>query len=91
MNVSLLSAALRIIPNPQVLVNVVRLRVKQLTFGHRPLVITVPGLGFADVALTEIADGKLTFQSITGNEAPEAVEARVVEFPGALPRKKKAA
>jgi DNA-directed RNA polymerase subunit K/omega len=73
------------------LVNVVRLRVKQLALGHRPLVLTLPGLGFADVALTEIGGGKLTFESTAGIATPEVVAAKVVEFPGVLPRKKKAA
>ena len=91
MNANLLSAALTIIPNPQMVVNVVRLRVKQLSLGHRPLVMAAPGLGFADVALTEIVEGKLTFESSSDQALPEAAAAKVLEFPGALPRKKQAA
>ena len=91
MNAILLSAALAIIPNPQVVVNVVRLRVRQLSLGHRPLVLAAPGLGFADVALTEIIDGKLTFESSSDPVPTEAAEAKVLEFPSALPRKKQAA
>jgi DNA-directed RNA polymerase subunit omega len=72
-------------------VNVVRLRVKQLSLGHRPLVTVMPGLGFADIALTEIVDGKLTFESTIEQPAVEAAEAKVLEFPGVPPRKKQAA
>ncbi len=91
MNANLLSAALSIIPNPQMVVNVVRLRVKQLSLGHRPLVMATPGLGLADIALTEIIDGKLTFDSRSDQQPAETAEAKVVEFPGVLPRKKQAA
>ena len=82
MNSNLLSAALEIIPNPQMLVNVVRLRVKQLGLGHRPLVAYTPGLGLADVALREIIDQKLTFAS-TADDGVNAVAAAatVVPFP----------
>jgi DNA-directed RNA polymerase subunit omega len=91
MNANLLSAALTVIPNRQVLVNVVRLRVRQLSRGYRPLVVVRPGLGFADIALTEIVDEKLTFDSSSDQETTAAVDAKVVEFPGVLPRKKQAA
>jgi DNA-directed RNA polymerase subunit omega len=91
MNANLLSSALTVIPNPQMVVNVVRLRVKQLSLGHRPLVTVMPGLGFADIALTEIVDGKLTFESTIEQPAVEAAEAKVLEFPGVPPRKKQAA
>ncbi len=91
MNANLLSAALTIIPNPQVVVNVVRLRVKQLSLGHRPLVMAAPGLGLADIALTEIIDGKLTFDSTSDQQLADTAEAKVLEFPGVLPRKKQAA
>jgi hypothetical protein len=58
-------------------------RVRQFTLGHRPLVEFVPGLGYADIALTEIANGKLGFQStLNGTAAAEPVE--VVKFPGII-------
>jgi DNA-directed RNA polymerase subunit omega len=92
MNANLLSAALLVIPNPQMLVNVVRLRLKQLSLGHRPLVTVAPGLGLADVALSEISQGKLTFVSTLGEEPIVALdETKVVEFPAVQPRKKRAA
>jgi hypothetical protein len=49
----------------------------------------VPGLGHADIALTEIATGKLGFESTfgqNGNGAP----AEVVQFPGIIVSKKTA-
>ena len=63
MKPELVKAASEVIPNQQILVNMVSRRVRQLCLGHRPLVEFVPGLGHADVALSEIANGKLTFES----------------------------
>ncbi|MDQ6623598.1 MAG: DNA-directed RNA polymerase subunit omega [Verrucomicrobiota bacterium] len=91
MNSTLVSGALSVIPSPQMLVNVVRLRVKQLTQGHRPLIETAPGLGIADIALTEIIHGKLKFESTGATTTPEIIEAKVVEFPAEPSRKKRAA
>ena len=81
MKAELVQAASEVITSPQILVNMVSRRVRQLTLGHRPLVECAPGLGTADIALTEIANGKLTFESTLGeNETAEAA-ARVVQFP----------
>ena len=66
MKANLLTAASAVIPNQQILVNMVSRRVRQLCLGHRPLVEFVPGLGRADVALTEIANKKLTYESTFG-------------------------
>jgi DNA-directed RNA polymerase subunit K/omega len=67
-------------------------RVKQLCLGHRPLVEFVPGMGHADIALTEIANGKLTFESTFGQNGKELTPpAVVVPFPTPLASKKKAA
>ena len=90
MKASLLTAAAKVIPNQQILVNMVSRRVRQLILGHRPLIEFSPGLGHADVALTEIAEGKLGYESTMGQE--EKVEpAQVVQFPGIIVSKKKAA
>ena len=62
MTSSLLEAAFKIIPSQQILVNVVSKRVRQLTAGHRPMVETGPRMGHSDVALTEIIQGKLTWE-----------------------------
>ena len=87
MNADLVKAASEVITNQQILVNVISRRVRQLTLGHRPLVEYAPGLREADIALTEIVNGKLTFESTFGqNENAASVE--VVEFPKVVVAKK---
>ena len=63
MNAELIKAASEVVHNHQILVNIVSRRVRQLSLGHRPLVEFAPGMGHADVALTEIANGKRAFES----------------------------
>ena len=63
MKANLVKAASEVIPDPKILVNMVSQRVRQLCLGHRSMVEFVPGLGEADIALSEIAAGKLTFES----------------------------
>jgi DNA-directed RNA polymerase subunit omega len=82
MNADLIKAASEVITNQQVLVNMVSRRVRQLSLGHRPLVEYAPGLREADIALTEIANKKLTFESTFGQNGNAAAPARVVLFPG---------
>ena len=87
MKAELVEAASKVITSPQILVNMVSRRVRQLTLGHRPLVVCAPGLGTADIALTEIANGKLTWESTFGQDG--TVEpARIVLFPYAAESKK---
>ncbi len=62
MSSQFLEEAMKVIPNQQVLVNVVSRRVRQLSQGHRPMVETGPRMGFSDIALREIIEGKLTFE-----------------------------
>jgi DNA-directed RNA polymerase subunit K/omega len=70
-------------------VNMVSRRVRQLCLGHRPLVEFAPGLGHADIALTEIANGKLVFESTLGQNGKHEDEAtQVVQFPGIIVAKK---
>ena len=88
MKAELVKAASEVITNQQILVNMVSRRVRQLTFGHRPLVVCAPGLGAADIALTEIANGKLTFESTWGENGTAEAPARVVLFPAVTPSKK---
>ena len=90
MKASLLKSAAEIIPNQQILVNMVSRRVRQLTMGHRPLVEFSPGLGFADIALSEISSGKLGYESTFGVDEKVAA-GQVVPFPGTTVSKKKAA
>ena len=88
MNADLLTAASEVIPNQQILVNMVSRRVRQLSLGHRPLVEYAPGLREADIALTEIANKKLTFESTFGQNGTAEVPAPVVQFPGVKESKK---
>jgi DNA-directed RNA polymerase subunit omega len=83
----LVQAASRVIPSQQILVNMVARRVRQLCLGHRPLVEFLPGLGQADVALSEIAARKLIFESIPGENGKNP-GTQVVEFPGIVLEKK---
>ena len=62
MTSSLLDDAFKVIPNQQTLVNVVSKRVRQLTQGHRPMVETTLRMGFSDIALKEIIEGKLKWE-----------------------------
>lgn len=54
--------ALKIIPDPNILINVVSRRVKQLKRGSRPLVESLEKLSPEDVALREVIDGKISFE-----------------------------
>jgi DNA-directed RNA polymerase subunit omega len=93
MKANLVKAASQVITNQQILVNMVSRRVRQLLLGHRPLVEHVPGLREADIALTEIANRKLSYESTFGQSGAAEVAARVVPFPGAslIKKAKKAA
>ena len=64
MTTQLLQEAAQVIPNQQVLINVVSKRVRQLGLGHRPMVETTPRMSLTDIALKEIIAGKLTFESL---------------------------
>jgi DNA-directed RNA polymerase subunit K/omega len=87
MKPELVKAAAEVITNQQILVNMVSRRVRQLCLGHRPLVEYAPGLGHADIALTEIANGKLAYESTLGQNGNGAA-AQVVQFPGIIVEKK---
>jgi DNA-directed RNA polymerase subunit K/omega len=92
MKSNLVNAAAAVIPNPKILVNMVSQRVRQLCLGSRPMVEFIPGLGHADIALSEIAAGKLSFE-LTQNRRGTDTAPQVVEFPGirVAKAKKKAA
>jgi DNA-directed RNA polymerase subunit omega len=69
MKQTLVQEALKSVQSPQVLVNIVSKRVRQLGQGFRPLVAFDPKLTFMDVALKEVAEGKLGYEMI---EVPSA-------------------
>ena len=71
MNADLVKKALEKVLNPNILVNLISRRVRQLNSGggraSRPLIADVGNLGAADIALTEIVEGKM------GWEMPEII------------------
>jgi DNA-directed RNA polymerase subunit omega len=66
MNAELCKRALEKIGSPNVLINMVSRRVRQLTAGggglNRPLVDVPASMGMADVALTEIVENKMSYE-----------------------------
>ena len=90
MHATLLKSATAVIPNEQALVNVVRQRVRQLIRGHRPLIGVPPGMGFADVALSEIIAEKLGYEAAPGIKLDNSFAPSLVTFPGGTPDKKAA-
>ena len=66
MNANLVKKALEKILNPNILVNMVSQRVRQLNSGNggscRPLVDDIANMGAADIALREIIEGKMSFE-----------------------------
>jgi DNA-directed RNA polymerase subunit omega len=67
MTTQLLQEAAQVIPNTQLLINVVSKRVRQLGLGHRPMVETTLRMSLTDIALKEIIAGKLTYESLEGS------------------------
>ena len=72
MTSQLLTEAAQVIPNQQLLINVVSKRVRQLGLGHRPLVEATPRSSLTDIALREIIAGKLTYERIEESAADGA-------------------
>jgi DNA-directed RNA polymerase subunit omega len=63
-----LQAARKIIDDPNILVNVISRRVKQLKRGSRPLVVSLEKLAPEDIALREVIEGKITYRMPTAEE-----------------------
>lgn len=70
MNTQLLKQAEERIPSIPLLINVISKRVRQLNAGHRPMVKPGRDMSNMDVALAEVAEGKLmaevSFSPATG-------------------------
>ncbi len=68
MNAELCRKALEKVGNPNILVNLVSKRVRQLNAaggaGSRPLVDNAEHLGAADIALREIIEDKITYELV---------------------------
>ncbi len=74
MNSEIAKKALEKVGNPNVLVNLVSRRVRQLTNsgpGSRPLIADTTGLGAADVAMLEIIEEKLGWDALINQEERE--------------------
>ena len=89
MQSTLLTKATAVIGDQHLLVNMVRLRVRQLLRGHRPLIPTPPGMGLADVALSEVIAGKLSHELVPG-VLPDNSFMPIVAFPSGRTEKKAA-
>lgn len=59
MNSQFIDDAINVIHEPQILINMVSKRVRQLSAGSHPMVPVEGRMGLADIALAEIAQGKL--------------------------------
>ncbi|MDR1457766.1 MAG: DNA-directed RNA polymerase subunit omega [Puniceicoccales bacterium] len=57
-----LKAASAIIREPNILINVVSRRVKQLKAGSKPLVDSLEKLDMEDIVLKEIIEGKISYE-----------------------------
>lgn len=60
----LFEEASKVIPDAQILINMVSKRVRQLSMSNRPLIAVEGRMGLMDIALAEIAQGKLQFTRI---------------------------
>ena len=82
MNAELCRLAQEQIGNSDILVNLISTRVRQLNSGSRAL-IDAPLLGAANVALTELVEGKMDYE-LLDDVAPEILTAK-----SAIKRQKK--
>ena len=74
MNAELCNEAGELIGNPNILVNIVSARVRQLNSGDRPL-LDAPLLGAADMALTELVENKMDYE-LTDEIAGEIITSK---------------
>lgn len=76
MNAELTKKALEKVGNPNVLVNIISRRVRQLSglssgTPARPLITETAGLGAADIALVELVEGKIGWEALAEEEEKE--------------------
>ena len=57
-----LQSAQLVITDPNILINVVSRRAKQLKNGYKPLIESLERLSAEDIALREIIEGKISYQ-----------------------------
>lgn len=85
MQSQLLEEASQVIQNPQVLINIISRRVRQLSQGHRSMVEIRPRMGFSDIALTEVIEGKLGYEATSEYKAEPLAE-RIIDFVSRRPQ-----
>lgn len=64
-----LQSAQLVITDPNILINVVSRRAKQLKNGYKPLIESLERLSAEDIALREIIEGKISYQLDEKEEA----------------------
>jgi len=77
MNADLCNQAEELIGNPNVLVNIVSTRVRQLNNGGARPLVDSPLLGAADLALTELLEGKMDYE-LTDSISNEILTAKFI-------------
>jgi len=79
LNSDICKKALDKVGNPNVLVNLVSRRVRQLTSGgssSRPLITDTAGLGAADIAMLELIEGKMDYELLEDGASEPAPKKR---------------
>ena len=66
MKIELVEKASEVVEDSTLLINMVSKRVRQLNNGRSPLITVVERLGAADIALTEIIEGKIVIDEGQG-------------------------
>lgn len=64
--------AAKVVPNKQQLINIVSKRLRELSAGSRPMIEVDLQMGLADIALAEVAAGKLTAEASISLETEQA-------------------
>jgi DNA-directed RNA polymerase subunit omega len=64
MNNQFVQSAVKQVGSPEILVNVISKRVRQLGQGFRPLIEVHPRWTFLDIALREVSEGKIICEMI---------------------------
>lgn len=77
MNADLCNQAKELIGNPNVLINIVSTRVRQLNNGGARPLIDSPLLGAADLALTELLEGKMDYE-LTDSISNEILTSKLI-------------
>ena len=66
---ALVQDALKKVGSPEILVNIVSKRVRQLGQGFRPLLEVQPRWSFMEIALREVSESKLTYEAVEEDTA----------------------